>query len=201
MATERSATQVMARAVSGPQAHRMRGAITTLLEALGEDVERDGLADTPARVTRSLIEMTSGYREDPAEILSTRFDSDYDQFVLLKNIDFVSMCEHHMLPFTGTAHVGYLPGDKVVGLSKLARLVHCFARRLQIQEQMTKQIADALTDHLHPRGVGVVIRAHHSCMSCRGVKQANAEMVTSVVLGGVRDDESLRSEFFQLLKA
>jgi len=179
----------------------MEHAVRIMLQAIGEDPLRDGLIDTPARVAKALREMTSGYKDDPAAILATRFESDYDQFVLLKNIDFVSMCEHHMLPFTGVAHVGYLPGDKVVGLSKLARLVECFARRLQIQEQMTKQIADALDQHLQPRGVGVVVKAHHSCMSCRGVKQANAEMITSVVRGGVRDDESLRAEFFQLLRA
>ncbi|HSP35803.1 MAG TPA: GTP cyclohydrolase I FolE [Thermoanaerobaculia bacterium] len=173
-------------------------AVATLLRYIGEDPERDGLADTPGRVIRAWREMTAGYAEDPAEILARTFDETSDELVILSNISFYSTCEHHLLPFYGTASVGYLPG-KVVGISKLARLVQCFARRLQIQERMTKQVASAIAEHLDARGVGVVIRAHHLCMGCRGTRQPATEMVTSSMLGTLRDDAVSRSEFLRLI--
>src|ERR1700719_1686364 len=145
-------------------------AVATLLRFIGEDPSRAGLADTPARVVRAWREMTVGYHEDPAEILSRTFDESSDELIILRGISFYSMCEHHLLPFYGEACVGYLPG-KVVWISKLARLVNCCAHRLQVQERMTRQIADAIDEHLHARGVGVVLRAHHLCMGCRGVRQ------------------------------
>ena len=175
-------------------------AVATLLRYIGEDPSREGLADTPARVTKAWLEMTAGYREDPAEILSRTFEESSDELIILSGISFYSTCEHHLLPFYGTACVGYLPG-KVVGISKLARLVNCFAQRLQIQERMTRQIADAIETHLDARGVGVVIRAHHLCMGCRGVRQQDTDMITSAMLGKLRTDATSRSEFLRLCKA
>ncbi len=172
-------------------------AVTTLLRFIGEHPDRDGLAGTPERVVRAWREMTAGYEEDPAEILSRTFEETSDELVILGGISFYSTCEHHLLPFYGTASVGYLPG-KVVGISKLARLVQCFARRLQIQERMTKQIAQSIAEHLDARGVGVVIRAHHLCMGCRGTRQPATQMVTSSMLGTLRDDAVSRSEFLRL---
>jgi len=174
-------------------------AVTTLLRFIGEDPSREGLADTPARVVRAWREMTVGYDEDPAEILSRTFDESSDELIILRGISFYSMCEHHLLPFYGEACVGYLPG-KVVGISKLARLVNCFAHRLQVQERMTRQIADAIEEHLHARGVGVILRAHHLCMGCRGVRQQETDMVTSSMLGTLRNDAASRSEFLRLCK-
>ena len=177
--------------------HEAESAVETLLRWVGEDPERDGLVDTPARVAKALKEMTSGYLEDPAEILSRTFEETSDEMVILRGITFQSTCEHHLLPFLGTATVGYLPG-KVVGISKLARLVNCFARRLQIQERMTRQIADAVEKHLEARGVAVVIKAQHLCMACRGVRQMESEMVTSAMLGTLRTDATSRAEFLRL---
>jgi GTP cyclohydrolase I len=175
-------------------------AVRTLLGLVGEDIGREGLLDTPKRVAKALLEMTSGYKLDPAAILATQFAERSDEFVLLKDIQFTSLCEHHMLPFVGTAAVGYLPSDKVVGLSKLARLVQCFAKRLQVQERMTTQIAESGMTHCAARGVGVVIHAHHACMSCRGVGQSGATMVTSSMLGMLRDNASARAEFLSLIR-
>ena len=172
-------------------------AVATLLRFIGEQPERDGLRDTPARVVKAWREMTAGYAEDPAEILSRTFDESSDEMVILRGISFYSTCEHHLLPFYGEAVVGYLPG-KVVGISKLARLVECFAKRLQVQERMTRQIADAVEKHLEARGVGVVLRAHHLCMGCRGVRQEETEMVTSSMLGTLRTDATSRAEFLKL---
>lgn len=172
-------------------------AVATLLRFIGEEPERDGLRDTPARVVRAWREMTAGYAEDPAEILSRTFEESSDELVILRGISFYSTCEHHLLPFYGEASVGYLPG-KVVGISKLARLVECFAKRLQVQERMTRQIADAIERHLEARGVGVVLRAHHLCMGCRGVRQEETEMVTSAMLGTLRTDATSRAEFLKL---
>ena len=177
--------------------HEAEQAVETLLRWIGEDPDRDGLVDTPARVAKALREMTSGYAEDPAEILSRTFEETSDEMVILRGITFQSICEHHLLPFIGTATVGYLPG-KVVGISKLARLVNCFARRLQIQERLTRQIADAVEKHLEARGVAVVIRAQHLCMACRGVRQMESEMVTSAMLGTLRTDATSRAEFLRL---
>ena len=174
-------------------------AVSTLLRFIGEDPSREGLADTPARVVRAWREMTAGYQEDPAEILSRAFDESSDELIMLRGISFYSMCEHHLLPFYGEACVGYLPG-KVVGISKLARLVNCFAHRLQVQERMTRQIADSIEAHLDARGVGVILRAHHLCMGCRGVRQQDTDMVTSAMLGTLRTDATSRSEFLRLCK-
>jgi len=172
-------------------------AVATLLRFIGEEPERDGLRDTPARVVKAWREMTSGYDDDPAEILSRTFEESSDEMIILRGISFYSTCEHHLLPFYGQAVVGYLPG-KVVGISKLARLVACFARRLQIQERMTRQIASAIETHLDARGVGVVLRAHHLCMGCRGVRQEETEMVTSSMLGTLRSVSTTRAEFLRL---
>src|SRR3954469_3518470 len=173
--------------------------IATLLRFIGEDTTRDGLIDTPARVVRAWREMTAGYSDDPAEILSRTFEESSDEMIVLRGISFYSVCEHHMLPFYGTAAVGYLPG-KVVGISKLARLVDCFARRLQIQERLTRQIAESVEEHLEARGVGVIIRAHHLCMGCRGVRQQTTQMVTSAMLGTLRNDAMARAEFLRLVE-
>jgi GTP cyclohydrolase I len=172
-------------------------AVTALLRLVGEDPQRDGLLDTPRRVVKAFLEMTAGYDESPADILSKTFAEHSDELIVLRGIDFHSMCEHHLLPFQGVAHVGYLPG-KVVGISKLARLVHCFARRLQIQERMTQQIASAVETHLEARGVGVIVSAHHLCMGCRGVRLPNTQLVTSSMLGTLRNSAETRSEFLRL---
>lgn len=172
-------------------------AVIRLLQYLGEDPKREGLQETPKRVLKALTEMTRGYKLDPAAILEKDFHAEYDQMVWLKGIQFTSLCEHHMLPFVGTATIAYIPKGRVVGISKLARLVECFACRLQIQEKMTHEIAHALQTHLDPKGVGVIIKAHHSCMSCRGVKQPNTEMVTSCILGAISEDSSARNEFLR----
>lgn len=172
------------------------------IQYIGEDSIRDGLLDTPARVVRSWDELYAGYRQSPDDILSRRFSSpDYDEMIVLRDIEFFSTCEHHLLPFYGKAHVGYLPKDgQVVGLSKIARLVHCFARRMQIQEQMTVQIANAMQRALHPLGVGVVIEAVHLCMIARGIKQHHAVMSTSAMLGYMRDKPESRAEFLDRIR-
>lgn len=172
-------------------------AVETLLRLIGENPERDGLRETPSRVVKAWLEMTAGYDESPAEILSKTFEEHSDELIVLRGIDFHSMCEHHLLPFQGVAHVGYLPG-KVVGISKLARLVHCFAKRLQIQERMTQQIAQSVEQHLEARGVGVIVSAHHLCMGCRGVKLPNTQLVTSAMLGTLRNSAGTRAEFLRL---
>lgn len=192
-----------ASAVSASEAERC---VQTLLRYIGEDPQRDGLLDTPQRVLKALREMTSGYDEDPSEILAKTFEVEIssDQMVLLDRIEFTSLCEHHLLPFSGTASVAYIPDRTVerpvVGLSKLARLVGCFARRLQVQERMTEQIADALEASLKPEGVGVVVRAVHSCMSCRGVEQRTSAMVTSSMRGRFATDRETRQELLSFLK-
>ena len=167
------------------------------LQFLGEDPLREGLKDTPARVIKSLKEMTDGYQQDPEAILQRTFKVDYDQMVVVKGIDFWSLCEHHMLPFHGTATVAYIPKGKVVGLSKIPRLVHCFAKRLQVQENLTQQIANAMQKHLDPTGVAVAIKASHLCMAMRGIKSPG-EMVTSCLLGAFRKDAEARAEFLAL---
>jgi GTP cyclohydrolase I len=180
---------------------KAREAIRQMLLAMGEDPDREGLRDTPDRVIRSWSEIFAGYMQDPATILATTFEDvkGYDEMILLRDIPFHSNCEHHMLPFEGKAHVAYLPKDRVVGLSKLARLVDCFARRLQIQERMTREIAHAMMEHLQPLGCGVVIEASHGCMVCRGVKKEGATMVTSTLEGDFRTPAT-RAEFMSLIK-
>ena len=175
--------------------------IREMLSAIGDEPSREGLKDTPKRVVKSWAELYAGYHQKPADILSTVFeDGACDEVVLLKNISFSSMCEHHMLPFIGVAHIAYLPAGKVVGLSKLARLTDCFSKRLQIQEKMTSQIADAIEAHLKPRGTAVIIEAHHQCMSCRGVGKQGAVMVTSAMRGVFRENISARNEVLALIK-
>lgn len=173
--------------------------VVRLLQFIGEDPRREGLKDTPRRVVKAWKEMTVGYGQDPAQILSTVFTEKYDEIVAVPSIEFVSMCEHHCLSFSGHAHVGYLPDKNVVGLSKLARLVDCFARRLQIQEKMTRQISDAIQEYLKPRGVAVIVEAKHSCMSCRGVMKQDSAMVTSAMLGVFSDNPAARAEFMELV--
>lgn len=183
-----------------PSARKM-GIVRKMLQAIGENPDREGLKDTPKRVVKSWSELFAGYTQDPATILSTVFeDGACDEMVILKDIDFSSMCEHHMLPFRGKAHVAYVPDKKVVGLSKLARLVDCFAKRLQIQEKMTQEIAENIAEHLVPKGVAVIIEAHHQCMSCRGVNKQGTTMITSEMLGVFRDDSKARTEFLTLIK-
>jgi GTP cyclohydrolase I len=177
-------------------------AIRTILAYLGEDPVREGLAGTPDRVVRAFDEHFAGYAQDPIEILQRTFEevAGYDEIVLLKGIPFVSHCEHHMAPIVGHAHVGYLPDSRVVGISKLARVVDVFARRLQIQEKMTAEIAGAIDRVLKPRGVGVVIEAAHHCMTTRGVNKAGVTMTTSTLLGSFRADPDTRREFLALLR-
>lgn len=174
-------------------------AVRNLLVALGEDPDREGLAETPRRVARMYRELFAGVGADPAHHLRRVFHEQYDEVVLLRDIDFHSLCEHHLLPFHGQAHVAYLPDGKVVGLSKLARTVDAYARRPQVQERMTCQIADALMKHLAPKGVVVVIEAEHLCMKMRGVQKPNGTMVTSAVRGTFRDSGAARAEVMSLI--
>jgi GTP cyclohydrolase I len=178
-------------------------AVRTLIEWAGDDPDREGLLDTPARVVRAYKELFSGYESDPREYLKRTFDEvgGYDELVILKDIRVVSFCEHHMLPFLGKAHVGYLPRSRVVGISKLARVVHGFSRRLQIQEKLTAQVAEAIQDILEPKGVGVVVISEHSCMTMRGVNTPGSRLTTSHLLGEVRDDPRTRQEFFELVRS
>jgi GTP cyclohydrolase I len=175
-------------------------AVMRLLQHIGEDVQREGLLDTPKRVVKALTEMTTGYELEAAQVLGTTFNvGNCDELVVVSGIHFDSLCEHHMLPFSGTAAVGYLPGERVVGLSKLARLVEMYARRLQVQERMTTQIATAIMDHLGARAAGVIVSGSHSCMSCRGVRK-RATMTTSAMLGRLRDEAAMRAEFLDLVR-
>jgi GTP cyclohydrolase I len=180
--------------------HAPEDAVVRLLTWLGEDPQREGLRDTPARVLRALREMTTGYDDDPVEILTRQFELGYDELVIVRAIPFWSLCEHHLLPFHGEATVGYLPGPRVVGLSKVVRLVECYARRLQVQERLTVEIAEALMTHLQARGAGVILRARHGCMETRGVRAA-AETVTSAMLGVFRDEAKARAELLALTRA
>ncbi|MGY1716145.1 GTP cyclohydrolase I FolE [Geodermatophilus nigrescens] len=182
-------------------AARAEAAVRELLIAVGEDPDRPGLRDTPARVARAYAETFAGLWQDPAEVLATTFDEDHDELVLVKDIPMYSTCEHHLVPFHGAAHVGYIPGEdgKVTGLSKIARLVDVYARRPQVQERMTRQIADALADVLKPRGVIVVIEAEHLCMGMRGIRKPGSTTVTSAVRGMFRDNAATRAEAMSLV--
>ncbi len=184
-----------------PTPEEAQAAVRTLIRWAGDDPDREGLLDTPARVVRSYGELFSGYDVDPRAFLERTFEEvgGYDELVILKDIRFVSFCEHHMLPVIGKAHVGYLPNNRVVGISKLARVVNGFARRLQIQEKMTAEIANAIQDILHPKGVGVVVEASHSCMTLRGVNSPTSSLITSHLVGAVRDDHRTRQEFLRLV--
>jgi len=174
--------------------------VEALLVELGEDPRRQGLTATPERVARAMRELTDGYGVKPEDVIADAiFDQDYDEMVVVKDIAFYSLCEHHMLPFFGHVHVGYLPKGKVVGLSKIPRLVEVYAHRLQLQEQMTKAIAEALNGTLEPRGVGVVVEARHLCMEMRGVETPGGRMITSCMLGTFRRDPRTRAEFLDLV--
>jgi GTP cyclohydrolase I len=174
--------------------------ITAMLNAIGEDPDREGLIDTPNRIIRSWAEIYSGYEKDPFEIFRTFTSDGYDQIVLLRDIELYSMCEHHMLPFFGKAHVAYIPDGKVLGISKLARLVDIYARRLQIQERIGDQVTGDLMKYLQPKGAACIIEATHMCMRMRGVGKQNSIMVTSSMQGAFRDQESTRQELLQLIK-
>jgi len=175
--------------------------VRALLQALDPEPDREGLARTPERVARSLIFLTRGYDEDPRRVINgALFTEDYSEMIVLKDIDFYSLCEHHILPFFGKAHVAYLPDRHIVGLSKLARLVEVFARRLQVQERMTSQIANTIAEQLTPLGVGVVLEAEHLCMRMRGVEKQNSTVVTSAMLGVFRKNAQTREEFVTLIR-
>jgi GTP cyclohydrolase I len=180
---------------------RIERAVREILSAIGEDPDRDGLVDTPARVARAYAEQFSGLSQHPEDVLGTVFDADHDELILVRDIEVYSTCEHHLVPFFGRAHVAYIPNEKgqITGLSKLARLVDIYARRPQVQERMTSQIADALMRVLEPRGALVVIEAEHLCMSMRGVRKPGAKTVTSAVRGIIRDSATTRAEAMSLL--
>jgi GTP cyclohydrolase I len=179
----------------------IKQAYQTILVELGENPTREGLLKTPARAAQAMVDLTVGYTQNLDEIINDAiYESDNDEMVILKNIEFYSLCEHHLLPFVGKCHVGYLPNKKVIGISKIARIVDHFSKRLQIQENLTKQIADCLLDNIDAKGVGVIIEAQHFCMMMRGVQKQNSTMSTSMMLGLFRSDEKTRSEFLSLIK-
>jgi GTP cyclohydrolase I len=184
-----------------PSRKQAEEAVRTLLLWAGEDTRREGLVDTPARVARAYEDWFSGYKEDPVQFLKRTFEEveGYDEMIVLRDIAFESHCEHHMAPIIGRAHVGYLPNNKVVGISKLARVVEAFARRFQVQEKMTAQIAHCILDVLQPKGVGIVIEASHQCMTTRGVHKSDVSMVTSQMLGLFRTDARTRAEFLRMI--
>ena len=184
----------------GVSSQLLTNTVRELLRELGEDPDRDGLIGTPDRVARSLAFLTRGYSMDPrAEVNDALFEAEYDEMVVVRDVEVYSLCEHHLLPFYGRCHIAYLPGKKIVGLSKVARVTEVFARRLQVQERLTTQIANALNDILEPRGVGVVMEAHHLCMMMRGVEKQNSLAVTSCMLGRFRTDARTRTEFLGLI--
>lgn len=179
---------------------RIKNAIRTILEEIGENPDREGLKDTPDRVYRMFKEIFSGIGSDPKDVLTAIFHEEHEELVIVKDIKFYSMCEHHMLPFFGRAHVGYLPDGKIIGLSKIARLVDTVSKRLQLQERMTQMIADALDQRLKPKGVIVMLEAEHLCMSMRGIKRPGSTTVTISTRGIFDSDENMRKRFFELIK-
>lgn len=178
---------------------RIRAAVREILLAIGEDPDREGLADTPDRVARMYAELFSGIHKNPREVLQKTFTQKYDEMVLEKDIGFESICEHHLLPFLGKAHVAYLPNGKIVGLSKLARVVELLSKRPQVQERMTEEIADLLMEELDPRGVGVILEASHTCMTVRGIRKPDSLCVTSAMRGAFKDNPSTRAELMALI--
>jgi GTP cyclohydrolase I len=179
---------------------KLEGIVEKMVAAIGEDPAREGLLQTPRRVAKALEFLTSGYRQDVQTVLNGAiFSERYSEMVIVKDIDFYSLCEHHMLPFFGRAHIAYIPNGKIVGLSKIPRIVEVFSRRLQVQERLTRQIADTLYDAVNPDGVGVVIEARHMCMMMRGVEKQNSAATTSAMLGVFRDDVKTRQEFLTLI--
>ena len=197
----RKIAQITAKNVERPSRNEAEKAVHTLLRWAGEDPSREGLADTPRRVALAYEDWFSGYGEDPVQYLKRTFEEvdGYDEMIVLRDITFESHCEHHMAPIIGKAHVGYLPNDKVVGISKLARVVETFARRFQVQEKLTAQIANCIQDVLKPKGVGVVIDAVHQCMTTRGIHKSDVSMVTSQMLGTFRKDARTRDEFLRMI--
>jgi GTP cyclohydrolase I len=176
----------------------VESAVRAILQSVGEDPHREGLQNTPARVRKMYAELLSGYSTDPASIINNAlFDVAYDEMVVVRDIEFSSLCEHHLLPFIGHAHIAYIPTDKIIGLSKIPRIVDLFARRLQVQERLTRQVADFLEETLHPRGVAVVLEAVHMCTFMRGVRKADARMVTSAMCGIFKENSKTRSEFLE----
>jgi GTP cyclohydrolase IA len=181
-------------------AGRLEPYVRAILEGMGEDPRREGLEKTPARVARAFEFMTKGYAEDPRRVINgALFVEEYSEMILCRDIDFFSLCEHHLLPFFGRAHVAYIPNRHIIGISKLARLVEVFARRLQVQERLTTQVANTLMEELQPLGVGVVLRGEHLCMRMRGVEKQNSAVVTSAMLGVFRSNEETRQEFMTLI--
>ena len=178
---------------------RIEKAVREILLAVGEDINREGLKGTPGRVARMYAELLAGSSQEPREHLRGVFTEDYDEIVILRDIPFYSICEHHLMPFIGSAHVAYLPSGMVLGVSKLARIVDCFARRLQVQERLTNQIADFIMNNLKPKGVAVVLEASHSCMTIRGIKKPGSVMVTSALRGTFKSDPKSRSEVMSLM--
>ena len=187
--------------LTADQRQRIEGAVRDILGALGEDPDREGLRETPRRVASMYAELFAGLRHEPSEVLGVTFAEDHHEMVILRDIPFSSMCEHHLLPFRGVAHIGYIPKGRVVGLSKLARVVQILARRPQVQERLTSQIADALESELDPQGVGVVVEAEHSCMTIRGIRAPGANMITSAMRGSFRKRAPTRAEFLDLVGA
>ncbi|HEX9657917.1 MAG TPA: GTP cyclohydrolase I FolE [Bacteroidota bacterium] len=184
-----------------PDVTKLESLVTDILIGIGEDPEREGLRRTPHRVARAYEYLTKGYREDVAAVLNGAvFEEKYNEMVIVRDIDFFSLCEHHMIPFYGKAHVAYIPNGKIVGLSKIPRVVEVFARRLQVQERLTQQIAETLFNVLNPEGVAVVIEARHMCMMMRGVEKQNSLATTSAMLGAFRDDDKTRQEFLALIE-
>lgn len=179
---------------------KIEGHIKEILKLIGEDVEREGLIETPARVTRMYEEIFAGYDVEPREVLGAVFDENHEELVIVKDIVYYSQCEHHMAPFFGKVHIGYLPSGKIVGLSKLARLVEAVTRRLQVQERITSQLANVLEEELAPQGVFVVVEGEHLCMCARGVKKPGSKTITTAARGLYKQDAALRSEFMQLIK-
>ena len=200
-AQSRKQLQAIAGNESSNKRNRIADLVRELLSELGEDAEREGLVKTPERVADSLKFLVGGYKEDVHSTVDTAlFQVECNEMVIVKDIEFYSLCEHHLLPITGKAHIGYLPNGQVIGLSKMARVVDIFARRLQVQERMTNQIADSLMKHLNATGVGVVVEAVHYCMVMRGVQKQNSKTVTSAMLGSFREDQRTRTEFMELIK-
>lgn len=179
---------------------RIKRAVEEILEAVGENPKREGLKDTPQRVARMYHELLEGFDSDPKQHLDSVFTENCDEVVLLRDVPFFSVCEHHLMPFIGKAHIAYLPAEKVLGVSKLARIVDCFAKRLQVQERLTAQIADFLTEHLMPQGTAVVLEASHSCMTIRGIKKPGSVMVTSALRGIFKKDPRSRAEVLGLMR-
>lgn len=200
--TEASLKAVPTDSADRPDRQEVETAVRTLLRWTGDNPDRDGLRDTPKRVTKAFEEYFRGYHEDPVEILSTTFEETegYDEMIILRGIRFESHCEHHMAPIIGRAWVSYIPNGRVVGISKLARVVEVYAKRLQIQEKMTAQIANAINDVLQPQGVGVVLKAEHFCMTARGIMKPGTDLVTSRMLGCFRDNPTTRQEFLSMIE-